>query len=316
MAVLDQSMSQGPRVKAQSRSQPGRLGVRWWVPWSFITPNVLGLLVFTMVPLVAGLLIAFTKWNVVSGPSGIRWVGVQNFVTLAQDHTFWAALGRTGIYAGISVPCSVLLSLGLAMALNRPIPGRAVLRVIFFLPAVVNVTAIGMVWLLLLNPQSGLVDIGLRFLGWDGAPGWFVSTQWALPGLIMIAIWSGLGYHAVIYLAALQDLPHDLYEAAMMDGANAWRRFRVVTWPALVPTTTFLGITSFIGYSQGFGLIAFVTQGGPGSSTTVLSYYMYQNGFQYYRFGYAAAMGIISFVGVLVLTVVMWRLQRERGLYS
>jgi multiple sugar transport system permease protein len=287
-----------------------------WVPWAFIAPNLVGMLAFTLVPVVSGLLISFTDWDVVSGLAGIRWVGLANFTELFADERFWRACGRTVLYTGVAVPVTTLLGLALAQALNRPLPGRGALRAIFFIPHIVNMIAIGTVWLLLLNPTSGLVNQGLRAAGLDDPPGWFISTTWALPALMLITVWGGIGYVAVIYLAALQNMPRDLHEAAMVDGAGAWRRFRAVTWPGLMPTTTFLGITAFIGYSQGFGLIAYLTAGGPGEATTVLSYYMYQNGFQYYRFGYAAAMGVMSFLGVLILTLLMWRYQRGRGLYT
>lgn len=309
--------AQPPALAIQPRRRGGRrTGASWWAPWAFIAPNLVGLVAFTLIPLVSGLLIAFTDWNVISGLQGLRWVGLENFGRLLRDEKFWAAAGRTVAYGGVSVPFTLLLGLALAVALNRPLPGRAALRIIFFLPAVVNTIAIGMVWLLLLNPQSGLLNAALRLLGWTNPPGWFVSSHWALAALILVAIWGGAGYLSVIYLAALQDMPPDLYEAAALDGAGAWRKFRTITWPLLMPTTTYLAITSFIGASQGFGLIAFITQGGPGESTTVLSYYMYQSGFLYYRFGYAAAIGIMSFLGVLAMTLLLWRLQRGRGLYT
>jgi multiple sugar transport system permease protein len=287
-----------------------------WVPWAFIAPNLVGMLAFTLVPVVSGLLISFTDWDVVSGLEGIRWVGLANFTELFADEQFLRACGRTVLYTGVAVAVTTLLGLALAQALNRPLPGRGALRAIFFIPHIVNMIAIGTVWLVLLNPTSGLVNQSLQAIGLANPPGWFISTTWALPALMLITVWGGIGYVAVIYLAALQNMPRDLYEAAMVDGAGAWRRFRTVTWPGLMPTTTFLGITAFIGYSQGFGLIAYLTAGGPGEATTVLSYYMYQNGFQYYRFGYAAAMGVISFLGVLLLTLLLWRYQRGRGLYT
>lgn len=291
-------------------------GMRWWVPWLFVAPSLAGMIIFLLVPLVSGLLISFTDWDVISGLDGIRWVGVENFTNLLTDGKFWASAGRTVVYAGVSVPLTVFLGLGLAMALNRPLPGRSALRVIFFMPAVVNVIAIGSVWLLLLNPESGLVNQGLRLLGWDSPPGWITSPGSALQALILMAVWGGSGYISVIYLAALQEMPQDLYEAARLDGAGPIRQFTTITWPALLPMTTFLLITQFIGRSQTFGLIAFMTSGGPGESTTVLSYYMYQNGFMYYRFGYAAAMGVLSMLVVLVLTMLLWRFQRGRSLYG
>ncbi|HVX44120.1 MAG TPA: sugar ABC transporter permease [Mycobacteriales bacterium] len=306
---------------APARVEPARSprrsgGMRWWIPWAFIAPNLIGLLCFTLVPVLAGLGISFTNWNVVSGLGGIQWAGVTNFTNLFADTAFWKAVLRTVFFAGVGVPFSIGFGLLLALGLNQPLIGRGVLRMVFFIPSMVNAVAIGMVWLLVLNPDSGILNRTLADLGFHHAPLWLVSSDSALPALILIHVWSAMGYQAVIYLAALQDMPHDLHEAAMVDGANWWRRFWTITWRALMPTTTFLAITSFIGTSQGFGMIAFLTQGGPGDSTTVLAYYMYQNGFQYYKFGYAAAMGVITFAGVLLLTLCMWRYQKGRGLYT
>lgn len=291
-------------------------GMHWWVPWGFACPSLIFLTVFLLIPLVAGLLVAFTEWDVISGIEGIRWVGFDNFVQLFADERFWAASGRTVVYAGLGVPLTIAGGLLLALALNRPLIGRGALRAIFFLPAIVNVIAVGSVWLLLLNPQSGLLNEGLRLLGVSDPPGWISSTQWALPALILVAIWGGVGYISVLYLAALQDMPADLYEAATLDGAGWWRKFCVITWPALMPTTVFLTVTQIIGQSQTFGVIAYMTGGGPGDATTVLSYYMYKTGFEFYRFGYAAAIGVVSLIVVLLLTLLLWRIQRGKSLYG
>ncbi|QNE22649.1 sugar ABC transporter permease [Kribbella qitaiheensis] len=298
------------RRPARSRRIPTRVG------WLFIAPNLLGFLAFTLIPLVAGLAIAFTDWNVVSGLGAVHFVGLDNFAELLGDPLFWTSALRTAGYAGISVPGTMLLGLLLGLALNSDVPGRAALRAIFFIPHIVSSIAIGMVWLLLLGPENGPINRILQGLGVSSPPGWLVSEVWGLPSLVLIVTWSGVGYCAVIYVAALQSMPPSLHEAALLDGAGPFARFRTVTWRSLMPTTTFLGVTMLISHSQGFGLIAFLTQGGPGDSTTVLSYYMYEQGFQFYRFGYAAAIGIMSFLGVLVLSVVMWRFQRGRGLYT
>jgi ABC-type sugar transport system permease subunit len=233
-----------------------------------------------------------------------------------SDPLFGGALLRTAFFIVVTVPATVLLGLALANVLNKPVPGRAALRAIFFLPYVVNMIAVGTVWLILLNPQGGAINTVLGWIGISEGPGWLTSSTWALPALMIIAVWSGVGYVSVIYLAAMQDLPSHLYEAAAIDGAGAWQRFKAITWPALMPTTVFLVITSMISTSQGFGMIAFLTQGGPGTSTTTASYYMYQSGFLYYRFGYAAAVGMTMFVLVLGLTILSWRLQRGRGMAS
>lgn len=282
----------------------------------FILPNLLGFLAFTLIPLLAGIAISFTDWNVVSGVEGISWVGLSNFSTLMSDPQFWKAMGRTFLYAGLGVPLTMFGGLALALVLNGPVVGRGVLRLIFFFPHIVNSIAIGFVWLLLLHPSSGVVNNFLRSLGIENTPSWLVSQDWSLLTIIFITSWAGMGFHCVIFLSALQSVPPELHEAAQIDGAGWWRRFTTVTWRSLMPTTTFLAIMSMIGHSQGFGLIAFLTQGGPGDSSTTLSYYMYQRGFQYYQFGYAAAIGVLNAIGVLGLTALMWRFQKGRGLYS
>ncbi|PKA42014.1 sugar ABC transporter permease (plasmid) [Rhizobium sullae] len=295
----------------RSRLQPGG-----WTGLAFLAPNLIGVIAFTVIPLVSVVVLAFTDWNLVSGVEGIRFIGLENFVNLARDPGFWNALILTFVYAGVSVPLTVAFGLALALALNRDLPGRSALRAVFFLPYIVNVVAIGMTWLMLMNPRAGLVNQALTVLGLEQLPAWFASSYWALPALILMAVWSSVGYAALIFLSALQDAPTHLYEAAEMDGAGAWAKFRVITWPALMPTTVFLLVTLFIGASQGFGLIALITQGGPGDSTTTLSYYMYQNGFQFYRFGYASAIGLATFAGVLVLTLITWRAQKGQALYE
>jgi multiple sugar transport system permease protein len=285
-----------------------------WTGLAFIAPNLLGVVAFTLIPLISVIVLAFTNWNLVSGFGGISFNGLDNFVAIARDPGFWKAVGLTLIYVGVSVPLTVVLGLALGIALNRPLPGRAVLRAIFFLPYIVNTVAVGMTWLMLMNPKAGLVNQTLDFFGLRDLPGWFASSHWALPALIVMAVWGGVGYCSLIYLSALQDAPGQLYEAAEIDGAGAWMKFRSITWPSLLPTTIFLLVTLIIGASQGFGLIALITAGGPGDSTTTISYYMYQTGFQFYRFGYASAIGLVTFLGVLVLTLLTWRAQRGRAL--
>ncbi len=300
-------------VEQRPAEGPGR-GIKpsGWTGLAFIAPNLLGVIAFTLIPLISVILLAFTDWNLVSGLGGIDFNGLDNFIAIARDPGFWNAVGLTLLYVGVSVPLTVILGLALGIALNRPLPARGVLRAVFFLPYIVNTVAIGMTWLMLMNPKSGLVNQTLDIFGIS--PGWFASSHWALPALIVMAVWGGVGYCSLIYLSALQDAPAQLYEAADIDGAGAWQKFRSITWPSLLPTTIFLAVTLTIGASQGFGLIALITSGGPGDSTTTISYYMYQTGFQFYRFGYASAIGLVTFAGVLVLTLLTWRAQRGRAL--
>ena len=167
---------------------------------------------------------------------------------------------------------------------------------------------------MLLDPSAGLVNQFLGSFGLQDLPQWFASSRWALPALVLVTVWAQAGYANLIYLSALQDAPAQLYEAAQIDGAGRWRMFRTITWPSLLPTTVFLLVTLFVGISQTFGMIALITNGGPGDSTTTLSFYMYQTSFQFYRFGYASAVGLVTFLGIFAIMLLMWRAQRGRSL--
>ena len=300
-----------PRRKGRAPSEP-----RPYVGWLFIAPNVLGVLAFTFIPLISVVLLSFTQWNLVSGFGGIEFVGLDNFIAVFRDPTFWRSLVITILYAGVAVPLTLVVGLALALALNRDLPGRGLLRAAFFIPYIVNIVAIGMTWQMLLDPGAGLVNQVLGTFGAEDLPQWFASSHWALPALILVTIWSQAGYANLIYLSALQDAPAQLYEAARIDGAGRWASFRAITWPSLLPTTVFLLVTLFVGISQTFGMIALITNGGPGSSTTTLSFYMYQTSFQFYRFGYASAVGLVTFIGIFAIMLLMWRAQRGRALHD
>jgi multiple sugar transport system permease protein len=308
-----------PAVLAGTETKTRRRPVRGksnWQGYLFIAPNLIGFAAFTLLPLIFALVVSFAKWDVVSGLSGIEWVGLDNFVEGFTDSSFWKAMGITGIYVVGSVPLTVAFGLLLALGLNGPTPGRALLRLIFFIPYIVNAVAISATWILLYHPRYGPINAVLRWFGVENPPVWLASSDWALPALIIMAIWGGCGYAAIIYLAALQTLPEDLYEAADLDGAGVIEKFKSITFPLITPTTFFLLVTGFIGSSQSWGMINLMTRGGPGTSTTVASYYVYQNGFQFYRFGYAAALSWIMFAFVLLLTLGLWLYQRRAVFYD
>ena len=261
-----------------------------WLGFAFIAPNLIGFAVFTLLPLVFALAIAFAQWDVISGLDGIRWVGFQNFTDVLQDGKFWRALRTTVIYVGVSVPVTTACGLLIALALHGPVPGRGLLRLIFFIPFIVNAVAISATWILLYHPRYSPLNQSLRALGIENPPLWLASSQWALPALIIMAIWGGCGYAAVIYLAALQDLPEDLFEAADLDGAGVLQKFRSITLPLISPTILLTMIITIVGSLQVFAQIAVLTQGGPGVSTTVLVYYLYQQAFQFHLFGYGSTL--------------------------
>jgi len=301
-------------VTPRKRSTGGGNGHNPLLGYLFVAPNFIGFSIFTLLPLIFAFAVSFAEWDVISGLDGIKWVGLRNFVNVMGDGNFWESARLTLYYAGLSVPLTTTAGLLIALALNGPVPGRGVLRLVFFIPFIANAVAISGVWILLYHPRYSPLNNTLRNLGIDDPPLWLASSQWAMPALIIMAVWGGAGYASIIYLAALQSLPEDLYEAADLDGAGVFQKFRAITFPLLTPTTFFLLVTGFIGASQSFGMINLMTSGGPGRATTVVSYYIYQNGFQFYRFGYAAAMAWFMFVVVLLLTLVLWVVQR-RGVY-
>lgn len=306
--------SSSPEGRRRIRRRPYEAPA--WVGLAFIAPNFVGFALFTLFPLIFAFLISFAEWDVTLGLEGINWVGLKNFSELLQDTNFWESARVTVVYVGLSIPLTMIVGLLVALALNGPVVGRSILRFIFFMPFITNAVAIATVWLLIYHPTYGPINDVLRALGATELPGWLVSSQWALPALIFMNVWSGVGYNAIIYLAALQEVPQELHEAATIDGAGAWTRFHSITLPFLTPTIFFLLVTGFIGASQGFGIINLMTQGGPGRATTVLSYYIYQNAFQFYNYGYAAAMAWVMFVVVLALTVLLWRYQRRGVFYG
>lgn len=305
-----------PGADRASQRRPGKApsDPKPYVGWLFIAPNVIGVLAFTFIPLISVVLLSFTHWNLISGFQGIDFVGIDNFIAVMEDPTFWRSFLITIIYAGVAVPLTLVVGLALAMALNRDIPARGLLRAAFFVPYIVNIVAIGMTWQMLLDPSAGVINQFLAYFGLEHLPQWFASSNWALPALILVTIWSQAGYANLIYLSALQDTPTQLYEAARIDGAGRWDAFRAITWPSLLPITAFLTVTLFVGISQTFGMIALITNGGPGNSTTTLSFYMYQTSFQFYRFGYASAVGLVTFFGIFAIMLIMWRAQRGRAL--
>ena len=287
-----------------------------WLGYLFVAPNFIGFSIFTLLPLVFAFAISFADWDVVSGIDGITWVGLKNFTEILHDGNFWQSVRLTLYYVGLSVPLTTLAGLLVSLALNGPVPGRGLLRLIFFIPFIANSVAIAATWILLYDPRYGPINRFLMSLGIDDPPLWLASSDWALTALIIMAVWNGAGYAAVIYLAALQDVPQDLHEAAALDGAGTLERFKVVTFPFLTPTSFFLIVTGFIGASQSFGMINLMTQGGPGESTTVLSYYVYLNGFRFYQFGYASAVAWVMFLVILVMTMLLWRVQRRGVFYG
>jgi ABC-type sugar transport system permease subunit len=279
------------------------------VGWSFILPNFLGFALLTLVPMVFGLALSFMDWSPWGDP---EWVGFENFERMFRNSTFWFALWNTTYYAAGHIPLTMAVSLGLALLLNRTLAGLGFFRTAFFLPYVTSLVAVAVVWNMLFNPASGPVNQFLQLVGVSDPPGWTSSTAWAMPAVIVASVWRDMGYYMVLFLAGLQTIPTELYEAARVDGANAWQRFWNVTLPGLRPTTFFVLIMCTVASFKVFDLIVVMTDGGPGRATKVLSQMIYEEGIREGRFGLASAISLVLFVLVAGFTVIQFLIQRRR----
>jgi len=278
------------------------------IAYSFILPNLIGFAVFTLVPVVFSLVLAFMNWD---GANKISWAGLDNFLKLWKDETFLISLKNTLYYVAANVPLTMAAALGLALLLNQPIRGRTIFRTIFFFPYVASLVAIAVVWNLLFFPSAGPVNQVLHSIGIANPPRWAASVDWAMPTVIMASVWKGMGYYMVIYLAALQGIPTLFYEAASIDGANAWQRFRYITLPMLTPATFFISVMLTISSFKVFDLIMVMTGGGPGRSTNVLVIYTFNTAFKDFNFGYSSSIAMVLFVLVLGITILQFYMEKR-----
>jgi ABC-type sugar transport system permease subunit len=272
--------------------------------WSFVTPSLLLLLLFSAGPLLFAFYLSFHEWNLLEPAK--PFVGLGHYVELASDGLFWTAAKNTVVYS-LYVPATMVLALGVALLLNREIKGAAVLRAIFFLPYITSFVAISIVWQWMYDPDFGLLNWMLGLVGLGPYP-WLGSPSTALLALIIMAVWIHIGFQMIIFLAGLQAIPNEYYEAAVIDGAGPWRRFWRITWPLLKPTTFFVLVTSIIGSFQVFTFVYVMTEGGPLHATDVIVYHIYQNAWQFLRMGYAAAMSWVLFAVIFAITLLQFRL--------
>ncbi len=272
--------------------------------WLFVAPIMLGLLVFTYGPTLASFVMSLMRWDGLTPPS---FVGLDNYVTLlTSDAVYGRSLANTAYFAVGSVPLSMLFGLGMALLVNQKVRGVTLFRALFFLPVVTSSVAIGLVWAWMFSSYYGVINGVLNLVGIPSLP-WLGSVAWAMPAVIIVSIWYRVGYDMVLFLAGLQGIPEQLYEAAKIDGANNWQLFRHVTLPLLSPTTFFILIISVIGSFQVFNIIYVMTKGGPGYATSVYIYYLYQTAFQHFKMGYGSAMAFVLFVLLAGLTLIQWK---------
>ncbi len=279
------------------------------VAYSFILPNLIGFLIFTFVPIVFSLLLSFCEWN--SGGK-IKFVGLENFIYMfTKDKSFVKSLLNTLYYTAVTVPVTLAFALGLAILMNKPLKGKVFFRSVLFFPYVASLVAIAVVWMALFNPDRGPINSMLMALGIENPPRWAASTTWAMPTIIGLTVWKGVGYYMIVYLAALQGVSGDLYEAAALDGANKWQQFRHVTWPGVMPTTFYILMMLMVSAFKSYDTMYITTQGGPGEATKVLAYHIYNTAFVSSKFGYASALAMILFAIVITVTFIQFKFEKK-----
>jgi multiple sugar transport system permease protein len=274
----------------------------------FLAPTLVGLALLSAGPIIAAFGISLTSWDLLTAPD---FVGLDNFFALFRDPRFLVALRNTSFYTFISVPVGMLLSLGLAIALNQALRGIALIRTGYFLPVVTSATAVGLVWAWIYSPVDGILN---QFIGLFGLPAqkWVSDPFWAMPAIIVMSVWQGLGTSVIVFLAGLQAIPQEYYDAASVDGAGRWSRFRRVTLPLLTPSIFFNGILALIAAFQVFDQVYVLARPGkPTQATITLIYFIYENGFKNFKMGYAAAASWILFLIVAALSILYFRSQRR-----
>ncbi len=288
---------------------------RWWRRWGeettaaylFLLPSILIFVVFTFFPAIYSIIVSTFRWNMPMQPT---FIGLQNYITLFSDPieapVFWQAVKNT-LYFSLGVPINLLISLMIALLLNRRLSGVSIFRTAFFLPAITSLAAVSVVWLWLFNPsQYGLLNTLLLSLGLP-LQSWLRDPVLAMPCLIFLGVWHGMGYNVIIFLAGLQSIPNTYYEAAEIDGANTFQKFNNITWPLLTPTLFYVLTVGLINSLKAFTEIDMMTKGGPLGTTTTLAYYLYQQAFKFFQMGKASAVAVVLFVVLLFLSWIQFR---------
>lgn len=279
----------------------------------FISPWIIGFLAFQLYPFFASLYYSFTFYPILDRP---RWIGLENYQNLFRDGRFLRGLYNSTYYAVFAVPLGTVVGIVLALLLNTNVRGRSVFRTLFYLPSITPVVASAILWLWMFNPRAGLINYVLAQVGIRG-PSWLASPEWAKPALILMSIW-GVGGAVLIYLAALQDVPRELTEAAQLDGANGWQRFRHITIPMISPVILFNVVMGLIAAFQYFTEVHVMTGGSgtPADSTLMASIYLWQTAFQYFKIGYASAQAWVLFTIIMLFTLLLFRTSGRWVYYS
>jgi multiple sugar transport system permease protein len=285
-----------------------------WAAWAFVAPALAVIAVFFFLPVLAGFALSFTDFDIyaLADIGNLRFIGFANYVELLQTPLFWQALGNTLYFVGVGVPLSIVVSLGMALLLNSRLARfKPFFRVALFAPVVTTLVAVAIVWRYLLHTRTGLINYGLGGFGL-GPIDWLGDPNWAMPAIILFAVWKNFGYNMIIFVAGLQSIPEEHYEAARIDGASSWQQLRYITLPALAPVVLLVSVLTMAGYFQLFAEPYVMTQGGPLQSTVSVLYFMYEEGFKWWNLGFASSIAFILFVLMFAVTMLQLYLARPR----
>ncbi|SOD64387.1 carbohydrate ABC transporter membrane protein 1, CUT1 family [Streptomyces zhaozhouensis] len=297
----------GAQPRRRERRGLSRKHREWVAAGLFLAPDVVGLLIFVAVPMVLSIALGFFQ---VSGFGSYTWVGLGNYERMMNDPLFWDSMRITGLYVVVLVPVLFCVSLGLGLLIKQKLPGMAVYRTALFLPYVISLVVVGLLWKFMLDDQVGVVNRALRSLGMEGES-WLGDPKFALFSVIAVMVWVMMGYYMIIFLAGLQDIPAEYYEAARIDGAGPWSTFRNITWPLLRPTSFFVLLMSTVAaITGGLDLIFVLTNGGPANGTSLAIFYIYQQAFGFGEYGYASAMGSFLVLIMVAFSAVIFAVTR------
>lgn len=279
----------------------------------FLAPSLLVIFLFFFFPVLVAFLMSFTDFDIYSlgNLNNMRFVGLKNYYNLLNNEMFWTSLKNTFYFVIVGGPLSVATSLGAALLLNsKMIKYKSIFRLVYFLPVVTTLVAVSIVWRYIYHPRFGLLNYILSFFG-VGQIDWLGDPTFSMPAIILLAVWKNFGYNMIIFIAGLQNIPEELYEAASIEGATEWQKFKSITLPMLAPTSLFIGVITMIGYFQLFAEPYVMTQGGPLNSTLSIVLYMYQEGFRWWNIGYSTAIAFLLFMIILIGTAIQFKLQKE-----
>lgn len=284
--------------------------------YAFLAPALIPIFLFFFVPALAAFAMSFTDFDIYSlgNMSNARFIGLRNYGSLLNDPLFWKALGNTFYFVLVGGPLSVALSLGTAIMVNSKLARfRTLFRTVYFVPVVTTLVAVAVVWRFLYHPRFGLLNYVLSWFGINPVD-WLGDPTWAMPAIILLSVWKGFGYNMIIFIAGLQNIPSELYEAARIDGANGWAQFKGITLPLLMPTMFFVGVITMVNNVQLFAEPYVMTQGGPANSTLSIVLLMYQQGFRWWNMGYSASIAFVLFAIILAGSLLQSLLQKRHSI--